>query len=353
MTRRFLPLVLLSVLILAGCKKEPPIPEPEKGAPIEIMVVFAPGQLGDQGYADSVMEGVNSLDHFDDITQTDSLDIRFMAPYNAKDAAESVLEWAGNPSRPFSSGEYDRRLLVLTEPFMAGFLQSVAEKLRPTDEVLLLKLEEYDIEQISKQFSLGNRVHGLNISARASVKKYCDFIKVVESVDYNPYINHFSIPMLRLFPNTEYPYRDGIEETIREELGDETDLMVFSLSDSEGEGIYSSDNSQTVVEAAYEWASMIDLTATQSNCPFAIVDLGAGNAGWNYFLLGQSAYSNVLTFMIDAKDSFAAGRFYVNRHFGMAFMYWVYDWLDKPVGAMDVQTTHSDSFWYEDNIILN
>ena len=151
MTRRYLPLVLLSVLFLAGCKKEPvPEPEPEKGAPIEIMVVFAPGQLGDQGFADSVMEGVNSLDHFDNITQTDSIDIRFMAPYNVKDAMETVAEWAGNPSRPFSSGEYDRRLLVLTEPFMTGFLSSVAGKLRPTDEVLLLKLEENDIAQISK-----------------------------------------------------------------------------------------------------------------------------------------------------------------------------------------------------------
>ena len=352
MTRKYLPLVLLSVLFLAGCKKEP-LPEPEKGAPVEIMVVFAPGQLGDQGYADSVMEGVNSLDHFDDITQTDSLDIRFMAPYNSKDAAESITEWAGNPSRPFSSGEYDRRLLVLTEPFMAGFLSSIADKLRPTDEVLMLKLEEDDIAQISKQFSLGSRVHGLNISARASVKKYCEFIRIVESSEYNPHVNHFSIPMLRLFPNSEYPYRDGVEETLREELGEETDLMVFSLSDSQGEGIYSADNSQTVVEAAYEWASMIDLTATQSHCPFAIVDLGAGNAGWDYFLLGQTAFGNVMSLMIDAKDSFGATRFCVYRQFGMALMYWVYDWLAKPVGAMDVQTTHTDSFWYEDNLYTN
>lgn len=344
MSKRFLLLLLLPALLLAGCGKDPGAPEPEpEGAPIEIMVIFAPGQLGDRGYADGIMESINTLL----ATGDNSLDIRFMTPYDLELGLESIKSWVATPSRPFSSGEYDRRLLVLTEPFMAGYIGIVADRLRPTDEVLLLKMEEEDIAQIAEQFSLGNRVHGLNISARESVKKFCDFMKLGDMASL-----YYSFPVLRLYPNDSYPYRDGVEETIAEELGPET-VMLVNLSDSEGWGIYSAGATQTVVEAAYDWASFLALMAEQSGCPYAIVDLGSGNSGWDYYLMGKEAGVTLWTLMMDVKNSHGAFRFYVYRHFGPAFESWVNDWMGKGTGEMDAQTSYTDSRWYEDNIILD
>ena len=357
MIRRLLPLLLLPVLLLSGCKKEPVDPEPETddGAPIEIMVVFAPGQLGDRGYADDVMDGINSLDIFDDITETDTLDIRFLTPLNVEEARSAIVEWAESPSHPFSPGEYERRLLVLTEPFMAGLLSDVKDKLRPADEVLLLKLEEEDIAQIANQFGLGNRVHGLNISAATPAVKFCQYMRFADTDD-DPHTNHLFVPFLRLYDNKQYPYRDGIVETVEKEMGDGTQLLLYNLSDQEGEGIYTEGSTQTIIEAAFEWASMVKASAESSGCPYVIVDLGAGNAGWDYFLLGESGiWDGCVTLMLDSISntlSLAMKRFYIKRHFGMALMYWVYDWWDKPVGEMDRQVTHTDSFWYEDNLYV-
>ena len=236
---------------------------------------------------------------------------------------------------------------------MVGLLSSINNLLQPFDELLLLKLEEEDVSQVAARFNLGGRVHGLNISAEEPIKKYCKYMKWVDTDD-DPHSNHFNIPVLRLFDSKAYPYRDGIVETIKQEMDKDTWITDFFLSDGEGEGIYASGDSQTVVEAAYGWASMIEFTAESSGCPFAIVDLGAGNAGWDYYLLGHpNGPISFSTLLLDASDSFNLNRCYIKRHFGMALMYWVYDWWDKPVGEMDAQVTHKDSFWFEDNIYYN
>ncbi len=350
MNKRYL--LLLPLLLFLGCKKvDQPQPEPVKGAPIQIMVVFAPGQLGDKGYADNVMEGVNSLERFDQVMGTDSLDVAFISPFNVDDAKGSLQEWAAAPANPFSGGDYERRLLVLTEPFMVGLLTFVKDKLRPTDEILLLKLEEEDIAQVATQFSLGNRVHGLNISAEEPVRRFCRYIRWMEELFPDSSPGYYNIPVYRLYDNAEYPYRDGMAEAFQDEMGSAADLVQIGLSSQAGEGIYTGVATQTIVEAAFEAANVAQYVAEMSRCPYVLVDLGAGNAGWDYFLLGQKYTTNTLdTLMLDAEDAFGISRFYIRRKFGMAFMYWVYDWMDKAVGGMDAQVTHRDAFYIEDNI---
>ena len=105
-------LLLLAVLLVAACSKNEdsdPQPDPSqtvKKAPLLMNVMFAPGQLGDKGYADNVMEGVNAL------LGNDSLEVRFIAPRNLEDAQR----WIKTSATSYSTEGYERRLLVLTEP---------------------------------------------------------------------------------------------------------------------------------------------------------------------------------------------------------------------------------------------
>ena len=358
MNRLLTVITLLTVCCIIGCgsddddpASDTQQPTPEQGAPIQITVVFAPGQLGDRGYADNVMEGVNELDKWDDELEKDTLDVRFISPFNVEDARSSLRKWVEATVNPFYQNDYERRLLVLTEPFLVGLLTDIKDLLRPTDEVLLLKLNEDDIAQIAEQFSLGNRVHGLNISASSSTRKFCAYMYSAVEKDPDSRTNYFNIPMFRLYGKTQYPYRDEIAETIELEMGDATQLTPIELSSMKGAGVYSQDSALTIVESAFEAANVAQNTAELSGCPFVIVDLGAGNTGWDYWLLG-TRYTNLTlsTLMLDAKDAFGLRRFYINRQFGKALMYWVEEWAFKSVGEMDAQVTHYDDTFIEDNL---
>ena len=75
-------LLFLTVLLIAACSKNDdnePQPEPKTKAPFLVNVMFAPGQLGDKGFADNVMEGVNALDDLDNLWGGDSIEVRFIA----------------------------------------------------------------------------------------------------------------------------------------------------------------------------------------------------------------------------------------------------------------------------------
>lgn len=343
-------LLFLTVMLVAACNKDDDNGSPtqnERKVPFLVNVLFAPGQLGDKGYADNVMEGVNALDDIDNLWGGDSIDVRFIAPRSLEDAQR----WISTSSNAYSTEGYERRLLVLTEPYMTDLFTLVKDELKPTDEVLILKMDGDDIAQIAQQFSLGNRVHGLNISASASTRKFCQYIQRWIEYAEVPVTQLIQIPVYRLYEDMVYPYRDGMMEAIQQEMGDKVEFVPIGLSSLKDIGIFMEGSSYTMVEAAYEAAQIAQLSAEASGCPFVLVDLGAGNAGWDYYLLSQAYSSSPLTtLMLDAQKASRLDRFYISRNFGMALKEWVQDWMSKPVGTMASQVTHQDEFYYDDNI---
>lgn len=343
-------LLLLTVMLVVACSKEDdnePQPAPRQDAPFLITVLFAPGQLGDKGYADNLMEGVNALDDLDNLWGGDSLEVRFIATRNLEDAQR----WINTSSDSYSTQGYERRLLVLTEPYMVDMLSLVKDVLRPTDEVLMLKMDEEDIAQIAQQYSLGNQIHGLNISASASTRKFCQYIHHWMENSQVPVPQLIQIPVYRLYENEAYPYRDEMMETIQQEMGDKVEFVHIGLSSIEGIGIIMDGSTNTIVGAAYEAAQIAQYSAEMSGCPFVLVDLGAGNTGWDYYLLSMAFTSSPLTtLMLDAQHASQLERFYISRDFGSALYDWVKEWMSKPVGTMVPQVTHYDEFYYRDNI---
>ena len=354
MSKTKLWILLLLVAIVAGCSKDDDSPQPEsrKSTPFQMMVVFAPGQLGDIGYADAVMKGMSLLNTIEHSKGADSLSVRFIASNNNEEARVSLKAWAADAKDQFYGDEYERRLLVLTEPYMISWLEDITASLRPVDEVLLLKVNEDDVKAAASQYGLGNRLHGLNISATASIRKFCRYMN-----HYISYMNeageNFNLnraPMYRLYDPQNTIYRDSIAETLADELGNSTKITTTALSSEAGDGVYNIQYNTSAIELAYSTAAIVSEMSKIVGVSFAIVDLGAANTGWDYYLLGHSQETNFITLMLDAQENKGVSRFYINRMFDMALASWGREWIHSNVGTMSQQTTISSELGCVDNI---
>lgn len=76
-------LALLTASCLVSCSKDDDESQSEpvtvrKSAPLQVMVVFAPGQLGDNAYADGVFEGLKLIDVAFEKGDNDTLDVNYI-----------------------------------------------------------------------------------------------------------------------------------------------------------------------------------------------------------------------------------------------------------------------------------
>ena len=119
------------LLLTASCSKDDDKPQPVNppvaaGARLQVMMVFAPGQLGDGGYADGLLQGVSALQLPEAMKSwTDTIDVHFISLYSVADTRQALKNWAATAAHPFYESTYERRLLVLTEPYMTAWLADV------------------------------------------------------------------------------------------------------------------------------------------------------------------------------------------------------------------------------------
>lgn len=349
--------ILLLLLLLTACSKEqenePPI-QVEDNPHIEVLVVFAPGQLGDRGYADDIMEGVNLLAHVPDLMGGNVLDVHFISPWSFSAIEESLARWAVNDETPYADDTYKRRLLVLTEPYMVPMLHKARSDLRPTDDILLLKVNEDDVKAAEQELDLEGRIYGLNISAAHSVRRYCRYmerlINMMQIVE-DKTINHNTLYYYRLYSFDFSASRDSVYETFIDELGPSTKIKFISVSDEDGEGIFSAENNFTVIEEAYLYAGLQQTVYEMTGNAFAFIDLGSGNAGWDYWLMSRDATNETLhTLVLDASPSPLSFRIYIKRLFGFALADWCIDWSNGENGQMPRIITYTGDDLCHDNI---
>lgn len=354
MNKNFWVWFLVGLLLVAGCRKNTDT-KPETGATVDIMVVFAPGQLGDRGYADSVMDGLALLNQTDKDYGHNMLELEFISRADAAQTQASMAKWLKNPENPFYGNKYEKRLLVLTEPFMVQWLVPEVSAVRPEDEVLLLKVDETDVDAAAKATGLGERIHGLNISAAANIRRYCDFINRYCQENECPLDE---VPIFRVFNEESgfYQYRDGVVSSFQEYLAEEVLVYTFSLEDElDGEeDLLDTQKQSAVMEKAYEMAEIMHDLCEDYDSRFAVVELGSANTGFDYYLLGQAANDRLQHLMIDASPMDGLNRYWVNRRFDKALLLWGFTWSQNPVGTMPKMDLHSQLDGYsDDNLPLN
>lgn len=329
-------LTLLAACWLGSCSKdddEEPAPAPvvKHGATMQIMIVFSPGQLGDDGYADRVFGGIKLIELIDEMFGADTIDVNFISTYNRAATCEAMKSWAQKPVNPFYGKNYERRLLVLTEPFMIHWLDEIKDTLRQTDDVLVLKTSKHLMDSVAASTGIGERLYGLNISAADATRRFCKMMDIMIEMqeDYEGAlqpVNREVLPIFRLYPDSEVDYQDSIYTVLREELGDETMLEVSALSSDSGEGLYGRD-SISATTLAFTMAENMERYYTDFHYGFAITDLGAADTGWNYYVFGHKSLA-FLTLQLDARDGMTS-QYIIDRRFDTALSAWVLTWMLK------------------------
>ena len=335
---------LLAAVLFVGCKsdddKSTPAPPANR---VQVTTVFAPGQLGDMGYADRVMKGVSALRKSDN---TD-VEVRVIAADKVELIRKMLADWAASTSSSIDGATYSRRLLVLTEPYMVAWLADVKSQLKTTDEVLLLKVNEADVEAAAQTLGMGDRVYGLNISAASSVKhfdevrkQYCSWKSLnTDTVETG---------IVRLYDEGVVAYRDSISETLKKLSTKDEDPFLFTLIDKPGEQ-YSTRYEVTSFEAAYHVCGLCYATAIQradslenerAFKTFVITDLGSANNGADMFLISTNQRIGVIMLMLDAESNTDMLRFAIIRHFDRALANWTQQWLKLPATSMPRMEMH-------------
>ncbi len=347
-------IVLLSaVLLAASCSKDDDNvssvdPAESREAPVQVMMVFAPGQLGDKGYADAMLHQLELFNQESNNTGS-SVDVHFISSNYYDFTKSAIRTWIQ------TSSEVERRLIVLTEFYMAEWLEDVKSDLRPTDELLLMKANEDDVKSAAASLALNNRVHGLNISAAYSVRRFCTYmdntIPVAEAEGVN--LKRDTIAQCRMYSNKLLNYRDSVTETMHEVLGETSELVNIPIVADEGYKIEAIDGQALVNQEAYKVATYWQDTYQKRGFGFVIVDLGAGNSGWDIWLLGhwsEDYFAHIKTLMIDTNYSDVIQRYSVIRAWDKAFMEWATDWTKQPVGAMPASVTRYGKDYCKDNL---
>lgn len=348
---------LLAAVLFTGCKSDDDNSTPAPPAPrVQVTTVFAPGQLGDMGYADRVMKGVSSLKK----TDSNDVEVSIISSDKVETTRKMLADWAATTSSAIDGATYSRRLLVLTEPYMVDWLAAVKSQLKTTDEVLMLKANEADVQAAAQTLGLGS-VYGLNISAAASVKRFDDMRR--QYCQWNALnLDTVSIGTVRLYDDGVVAYRDSISETLKVLSVDPQDDYKFSLIDQAGEQ-YSTRYKVTAFEAAYHVCGLCYAMAIQradslenerAFKTFVISDLGSANHGADLFLVSTNQRIGVIMLMLDAESNTDMLRFSVIRHFDRALANWTQRWLKQPQGSMLQMEKHGSWDGYcTDDIDVN
>lgn len=366
-------LMLLVAAIATGCSKDDddngtPARETATGATMSVTVVFAPGQLGDMGFADNVLEGVYRLKVLDHQAQPDTIDVNYLAGADLDAAKEMVEDWFDDAYNIYTAKPFERRLLVLTEPFMVDWMEPLKERFLDIDEVLVLKMNKDDVDKAATRLGLGSRLHGLNISAASSARRYCQYIRETieeaeeeheaeiesgeasdDDPDYKP-LNCDNMCYFRLYEPDKVALRDSVYEVLKEELGGRTEIVFNFMATTVGDGIYTGEEQNSILQEAYKYGQLLSDLYTEERSRFHFADLGSAAQGLGFYFMGRQSDVDVLSL-----DTQLASQWWVRRDFGTALFNWTAQWMrSDALGTMPAAEEFGgwNSNYVTDNIQL-
>ena len=380
MLNRLTYLFILFALVLTSCSKsdeddQQPTPDvqPAKGATLQVMVAFAPGQLGDQGFADNVMKSVVLMQQQQKHAEVDSINIEFIALYSFGDTRQRLRAWAAEPANPYYNHDYERRLLVLTEPYMAQWLGDINTLLRPTDEVLLLRATEAEVQEAATTYALDQRLHALNIDIGPFIRMYANFMKkdlemwrrIYEANheedeeeddddwydDWDddddtydvPVPDHVRVYVYRQYEPTVVKYSDNMEELLRQELGPEAEIIKLYVDNLLDDGHYNEGANNNYLETVYQTTYQIGQQCYEEGLSYIIFDLGIWNtSAIRYMNINEHSLDAL---MIDATTDYSPGfSCFMKRDYSRALQEWVNDWCQQPAVTMPQIRTLGDDY---------
>ena len=282
---------------------------------IEVCIVFAPKDLGDQGYADRILTGMFMFDQQLSSKDYDRVLLRYITPSDDETLHEQLRQWDKQGISAYTRKPFERRLLVLTS---ASQLQYLADTpLGDTDEVLVLNVADSQLDQAPRKSWLGARLHSLSISAADAARKLC------RHIDYQ--LSHpESFTRERAIP-------DSLYEVLHDHYGDDLRPVVMPRTTT---GI-DFDRAVEIIRSATS-----DGATTASTGSYCIYNCGNYNPYfYGYFYTHQTDL--IETAFIDTggveKDR---GFTSIVRYYERAFSEWLVRWLAAPSATMPAREWH-------------
>jgi len=297
---------------------------------VEVCIVFAPGELGDQGYADRVLKGMHQFDMLLSDEDYDRVQLRYIAVSDTDAVRNELRLWDRQGTSPYNLRAYERRLLVLTDARLLPYLSETP--LGDTDEVLVMNVTNQQFDQTAATAGLGSRIHLLSISAAEAARKLCRHIDYETSHPEEVGIQRYKSVILFQGHHSDEVLADSIAEVFDEHRSEYEEIFKTPSDDAIGTG-----------NDAYAFAYTIACYISQYDpkmCSYVVCNWSTYNAAFfaAFHIWGTG---NVDAVFLDTEIANSASQFTtIIRHYDRAMSQWLQRWLSVPVGAMPEKEWH-------------
>lgn len=337
------PIHIFSFLFLALCLYSCHENEDADGAgapsnAMQVAVAFYPGQVGDHGFADGIMESVSQLVKRAEDDKTMHMDVQFFALNSKQETQTAIRHWVSHPENPFLGGTYQRRLLVLTDARQVAWLNGILDT-QPSDELLLLNTSKDVIDSLSR--SLGSRVHALNISLAREAADLCRYIQHDANADAE---QRHGVDIFRMADS--YHTADSIDTVCRSLLPSDIPVNTGYLEELQTDSATGEIN----YVKSQQYANFLAEFYYQYNKDqFLILDGGSYNLVFDE-MSTKVASGRLQTLFLDLNTG--TDNYCVRRAYGRALLEWVEDWTkaSSPAGMPSV-TWHGSWDGYVESTI--
>ena len=334
--------VLMALIACSSHEDEPDVPTPVVPG-VEVCIVFAPNELGDQGYADRVLAGMHLFNQqlgkrlrvgaSAGMEDYDRVQLRYIAVSDTDAVRSELLRWDQQGASPYTRLAYERRLLVLTDRSLLHYLTDVP--LSETDEVLVMNVADPYFLQAPKADWLGPRLHLLNISAAEAARKFCRRIDRETSADGE---RQREVWLFQGYEQDEV-MADSINQAVDEYFGDDIDKRIY-YTEILGTG-------NEAFNKAYIMGTVI------RNGSYVVCSWASLNVALFANLYLEGSGDAEVIFVDTEIDSSATWFPTIIRHYDRALCQWLERWLHAPAATMPQKEWHGAWDGYTtDNITI-
>ena len=319
---RFLALIIVPMMLgMISCGSNDDDSSDTSSLPgVEVCIVFAPNELGDQGYADRVLAGMLLFDQHLSGSDKNRVELRYIAVSDTDAVRNELLRWNQQDISPYTRRAYERRLLVLTDLSLLHYLAETP--LADTDEVLIMNVADCYFVHAPNVDILGQRFHLLNISAADAARKFCRRIDYETS---NSTDERREVLLLQGYEGGEV-MADSINQTIDEYFGDDISKHIF-YAEVLGTGNEAFNNAYTIAE-------------TIRSGSYVVCNWASLNAALYANLYIQGTGEAEVIFLDTEMDSSAKYFPTIIRHYDKALCQWLERWLHVPAATMPQKEWH-------------
>lgn len=279
---------------------------------VQVTVVFYPGQVGDHGYADDLMEHVPQIGRLGGAGNRYDIDTQFFAYDSRRETQRALRYWASHPEDPFRGGRYRQRLLVLADAREVAWLDSIAIE-NESDHLLLLNAAEGVVDSLAR--SWGDRVHALNVSIANEVESMCRYILRGSEAGGE---NEEEVNVYRQAGS--YDTADSIDVVCQSVLSPGMKVSTNYMNELHEDSVT---GKISYVQSLQYARFLADFYYKYNTHEFLFIDGGYYNIAFDDMSPKEAGMARTIFIDLDM----GTANYYIRRQYGKALVQWIADWL--------------------------